>query len=674
MMALLAAAGLLAGSGLAALVTARWVRLSSLLGVGGAVAASFLGLVPAVGALAGYTPLDISWRWLPVLGGSFSVALDPLSAFFVVIILVVTGLAAVYGGSYLQSFAGRHSVGAAWCFFNLLTASMVMVALARNGVLFLVAWEMMALTSFLLVVFESDKENVRRAGWVYVVATHLGMGFLITLFVLLCPGGSLDFAQVADAAHRSLGLKNLLFCLAVVGFGIKAGFVPMHVWLPEAHSAAPSHVSAVLSAIMVKMGIYGLIRTLTFLGAPEPWWGPFLLGLGLVGGLLGISLSMGQRDMKRALAYSTVENVGLIVLGLGIALWGQFSNLPIVAALGVAAVFLHILNHAFMKGLLFLSAGSILHGTGTKDMERLGGVLKRMPWTGTALIVGALAIAGLPPLNGFVGEWLMYLGLLRGGIRYFEPQGALAALLAVGVLALVGGLAAISFVRLAGIVLLGTPRSEEAAHAHESPPSMTIAVMILAGLCIGVGIFPGLVVAALAGPMDQLLAQGPGETLHSLQDKVNGVSLVSIGAMNLGLWLAIGVGTLALRFLFRRNGTTQNVTWGCGYVLPTPRIQYTNRSFTETMAEHLLPKPLQPHTEVKPPHGLFPASGAFDSSCSDPLSDKVYQPFFKKWAERFVRLRWLQQGKLPIYLLYLLVLVVLGFTWVSVRSWWRGSL
>jgi hydrogenase-4 component B len=667
---LLAAVGILAVSGLAAMATSRTLRLSTALGVGGAVLGSLLGLVPALATLAGHAPAPVTGRWLHELGGSFSVALDPLAAFFVVVILVVTGLAAVYGGAYVQSFAGRYSVGAALCFFNLLSASMVMVALARNGVLFLVAWEMMAFTSFFLVVFEDDKDSVRRAGWVYVVATHLGMGFLITLFVLLCQGGnSLDFSEIVTDGVRPVYMKNLLFCLAVVGFGIKAGFVPMHVWLPEAHAAAPSHVSAVLSAVMVKMGIYGILRTLTFLGAPEPWWGPFLLILGLAGALFGIAMAMIQRDLKRALAYSTVENVGLILLALGTALWGLANDLPLMAALGIAAAFLHILNHAFMKGTLFLAAGSILHGAGTRDLEKLGGLLKRMPWTGTAMIVAAVAISGLPPLNGFVSEWLMYIGLLRGGIKYFAPPDALAALLAVGFLALVGGLAAICFVRLAGIVLLGNPRSAAAGHAHESPAAMTIPMTLLACLCIGVALVPSFVIAGLAPAMDQIFGQGPGQTMTWLHDPVNGVSLLSIGLMNLAIWAAIAVATWGLWSLYRRYGAVASGTWGCGYVMPTPRIQYTNRSFTETMADHLLPGPLRPHTAATTPQGLFPAPGSFGSSCPDPMSDKVYQPFFRKWADRFARLRWLQQGKLPIYLLYLLILVVLGFAWVSLRSW-----
>src|SRR5262249_14191397 len=263
------------------------------------------------------------------------------------------------------------------------------------------------------VTFEHEKAEVRRAGWVYLIATHLGVAFLFLTFVLLGrSAGSLEFSAFRSMPALGAGLAGLIFVLALVGFGAKAGFVPFHVWLPEAHPAAPSHVSALMSAVMIKMGVYGILRTLTFLGPPAPWWGPTLAGLGLLTGLVGIALAGQQRDVKRVLAYSSIENVGLIGLGLGVGLWGQASDRPAVAVLGLTAALLHTWNHALMKGLTFLAAGSVLHGTGTRDVEKLGGLMKRMPWTANLLLVGAVAIAALPPLNGFASKWLLYLGLM----------------------------------------------------------------------------------------------------------------------------------------------------------------------------------------------------------------------------------------------------------------------
>jgi hydrogenase-4 component B len=669
---LLVAVGLLAGSALAALLLGRNARLATGVGVLGAVAGSALGLVPALTALAGGRPEPASLvlPWLGTIQGSFSVELDALSAFFLVLVLVVCGLAAVYGGAYWLPYAGRKSLGAAWFFYNLLTASMVLIVVARNGVLFLIAWEAMAVTSYFLVTFESEKDSVRRAGWIYLIATHLGTAFLLALFVLLrAPGrNTLDFADFETAATRSVALANVLFLLALVGFGTKAGLVPLHVWLPEAHPAAPSHVSAVLSAVMIKMGIYGLLRTLSFLGPPQPWWGPGLLGVGLLGGVLGISLALYQRDLKRALAYSSIENIGLIVVGLGLGLWGWSAGHPLVAALGISGAMLHIWNHALMKGMMFLAAGSVLHGSGTKDIEHLGGLMKRMPVTGTVMVLGSVAIAALPPLNGFVSEWLLYLGLLRGGLGQLDGRG-LTSLLCVGVLAIIGGLAAICFVRLAGIVLLGSGRTTAPAHAHEANRQMTAPMVILAALCVGVALFPGFVVGFMSGAINQVIGwYRPDQVLADLNAAQ--VAPATLGWMNLGLWVAIGLAAGLLALLCRRNGVAEGDTWGCGYARPTPRIQYTGRSFAEFLAEHLLPGFLRPRVRVEAPSGLFPKPGAFASTCPDPVEERVYEPFFKRWAERFARLWWLQHGKVYLYLMYLLVLVVLGLTWVYVRGRW----
>jgi hydrogenase-4 component B len=675
LLGLLLAVGVLLAGGFLALLTTRLPRLCTVLGIGGAVAGSALGLFPVLVVLIRHETVALSVPWLTVAGGAFSIELDSLSAFFVVPVLVLTALAAVYGGPYWLGHGSEHShrpLGPAWFWYNLLTVSMVMVALARNGVLFLVVWEVMAVSSYFLVIFEDEKEDVCQAGWVYLVATHLSVTFLFVLFVLLghqlpsteYSSPALEFSAFAQASYP-IGLRNVIFLLALVGFGTKAGLVPLHVWLPEAHPAAPSHVSAVLSGVMIKMGLYGILRVVLLLGGPLYWWGPLLMGIGLAGGLIGISLALSQRDLKRALAYSSVENVGLITLGLGIGLWGWATGRPAVAVLGLGGGLLHVWNHAMMKGVMFLSAGSVLHSTGTKDIEQLGGILKRMPRTGTLMIVGAVAIAGLPPLNGFVSEWLLYLGLLEGGLRS-TGSAALACLLTVSGLALVGGLAAICFVRLTGIALLGEPRSDNARHAHESPPGMTWPMGVLLLLCLILAIFPGLFFRVLAGPIGQVLGRQPDETLALLN--TTGVSLTTLGLFNAAVCLVLLMGATAFILLTRRNGVVNDGTWGCGYVQPTPRIQYTGESFAEMVAGGLLPHLLRPHNRVAPPQGLFPAPGSFSSSHPEPLQERVYEPFFRRWADRCNRLWWLQHGKVTLYILYLMVLVMLGLAWVSLRS------
>ena len=383
-----------------------------------------------------------------------------------------------------------------------------MVLIARTVLLFLLSWEMMSISAFFLVTFEHEKFEVRRAGWVYLVATHLGVAFLFATFLLLGrQAGGLEFASFDGMPALDGFWSGLIFVLALIGFGAKAGFVPFHVWLPEAHPAAPSHVSALMSGVMIKMGLYGLLRICTFLGAPAPWWGLLLGTVGLLTALVGISLALQQRDLKRVLAYSSIENIGLIGLALGVGIWSLASAMPALAALATAAGLLHIWNHALMKGLLFLAAGSVVHGTGTRDMEQLGGLMKRMPWTGAAMMAGAVAISALPPLNGFVSEWLLYLSLMKCGLETSGGR-SLTALLAVGLVALVGGLAAVTFVRLAGIVLLGSPRSEASGHSHESSAWMVAPMVILVVLCVTVAVVPHAVAGLLTGALDQLLAQG----------------------------------------------------------------------------------------------------------------------------------------------------------------------
>src|SRR5258708_27237971 len=370
-----------------ALVFANRGRGSTICGVSGILIGCVCGIIPAVSVVLGEPAQSLRMAWA-VPYGSLFLELDPLSGFFLIPVFLLCALAAIYGAKYLEEYRGRKALAPPWFFFNLLVASMVIVILARNGVLFLMAWEMMALSSFFLVTFEDEKESTRQAGWIYLVASHIGAVFLLVLFILLCrANGSLDFDRFA--ASSSAGL---LFGLALVGFGTKAGFIPLHVWLPEAHPAAPSHVSAVMSAVMIKTGIYGLVRVMMLLGTPQAWWGWVLCGIGLSSGVIGVLLALAQHDLKRLLAYHSVENIGIIALGLGVGTLGLRAGLPAVAVMGFAGALLHVLKHALLKGLLFLAAGNVLHGTHTREIDQLGGLLKRMPLTAFTFLIRAVAI------------------------------------------------------------------------------------------------------------------------------------------------------------------------------------------------------------------------------------------------------------------------------------------
>lgn len=660
-------------AGIVALLLARWPHAATIAGVGGAVLGCLAGLVPTVSVLLGGAPESSRLAW-DASHGAFHVEVDALSAFFLLPVLGLSALTAVYGGDYLLAYRHEKSLGGPWFFFNLFVAGMVLVVVARTAFLFLVAWELMSVAAYFLVTFEQEKAETRKAGWVYLIAAHLGVAFLFLAFVLLGRNaGSLEFEEFRHAPLLAGGSSGLIFVVALIGFGAKAGLVPFHVWLPEAHPAAPSHVSALMSGVMIKMGLYGMLRIVTFLGPPAGWWGLMLAGFGLVTGLVGAALAMQQRDVKRVLAYSSIENMGLIGLALGVGLWGWASGLAGVAVLGTTAGLFHVWNHALMKGLMFLAAGSVLHGTGTKDMEKLGGLMQRMPWTGVAMLIGAVAIAALPPLNGFVSEWLMYLGLLAVGFETGGPS--LAALFAAGLLALIGALAAVAFVRLIGIVLLGTPRSDAARHAHEASPWMLGPIFVLVVLCLTSAVAPQAVVGWLSGARNQLLPNLPREHVPDLALAcVSGTpaSLARVGNLNAAI---LGVsGTIAALFLvWARNARpVQGPTWGCGYIAPTPRMQYTGRSFAELLSEHMLPRFLRPHTARQSPHGLFPAKSSLGAETPDPISEKVYEPFFRYGEERFSQLRILQQGQVHVYLLYVMVAVVLALAWVSFRTWWAA--
>jgi hydrogenase-4 component B len=668
--ALLVAIALQALAGIAALVFSKSPRAATVLGAGGAVAGCLLGLAPTLRVLLGGAPESVRGAW-DASHGAFCAEVDALSAFFLLPVLGLSALAAVYGADYLLAFRRGKSLGVPWFFFNVFAAGMVMVLVARTAFLFLAAWEVMSLAAYFLVTFEQEKAEVRRAGWVYLIATHLGMAFLVLAFVILGRhAGGLEFEAFRALPAPGADWSGLVFVLALVGFGAKAGFVPFHVWLPEAHPVAPSHVSALMSGVMIKTGLYGLLRALTFLGRPAPWWGPTLAGLGLLTALVGIALALCQRDVKRVLAYSSIENMGLIGLALGVGLWGWAGGAPAVAVLGLTAALLHVWNHALMKGLMFFAAGSVLHGTGTKDMEQLGGLMKRMPWTGNAMMAGAVAIAALPPLNGFVSKWLIYLGLMKCGFAAGDSRG-LTALLGAGLLALIGGLAAVCFVRLTGVVLLGSPRSEAAGHAHESSPWMLVPMQLLVVLCLTVAVAPQAVTGLMLPTLEQVLGSEAGTTLLELESSESPLS--TIGHVN--AWTLIAVGAVALAFAAwsRRAARPEGPTWGCGYARPTERMQYTGRSFSEMIAGHLLPRFFRPRTTTRAPQGLFPSKSDFAAESPDPFGEKVYEPFFRRWADRFSRLRVLQQGKVHVYLLYIVLTVVFALAWVSLRSWWASS-
>jgi len=647
----LALAAFVAGAA-GALLAARSPRLATGLGAGGAVVGSLLGLVPAALVLSGRDVGSVRLPW-SVPGGSLSLAIDPLSAFFLVPLFAVGAATAVYGAAYLLPEARHRSLGPAWLWFDLLLASMALVVAARNGLLFLVAWEAMALSSFFLVVFHHERDGVPRAGWVYLVATHLGTAFLLVLFAWLA--GDADSLEFADWRRPASG-ASWLFALALVGFGAKAGFFPLHVWLPEAHPVAPSHVSALLSAVMVKLGLYGLLRVVSLLGGADPLWGTALLGVGLVSAAYGALALLAQRDLKRLLAYSTVENLGIAAVGLGLGLRAAASGATSLAVVALAGALLHVWNHALFKGLLFLGAGSLARGAGTLDLERLGGVLRRMPTTGASLLVGAAAICALPPLNGFASEFLIYLGSLEA-LGTGAPIAAHALAVVAG-LAFAGAVAAAGFVRAAGVALLGEPRSAEAAAAREVAGPMRGVLAVLAALCLFLGIAAPVALRAAAPAIEQILPAGAegGPALRAAS-----ALLWQVAAAG-GAVAAAGAALLWLRARLLPAPVARPVgTWDCGHAAPTPRMQYTASSFAQPLTR-LFALVLRVRSSAPEPAGIAPAPASFGTRSED-LAAGVYAGIFAAVAELARRLRPIQAGSPQLYVLYTVLAALALLLW-----------
>ena len=615
----LTALAVMVAGGAAAWMAGRRPWASALGASAGAIGAAVALVVATEAALSGRVS-DLRLAW-PLPFGSFHVGFDGLSAFFAAVTALVCGLAAVYGVAYLKPHAARRPLGSAWFAFNLLTASMLVVVVARNAVLFLVAWELMSLTSFFLVMFDGERPETITAGWTYLVATHLGTAFLLALFVLLGrDAADMDFSRLQTVSPDTAAV---CFILALVGFGTKAGFVPLHVWLPEAHPAAPSHVSAVMSGVMIKTGIYGLLRVLTFLGPPAPWWGWTLVAVGAVSGILGVLLALAQHDLKRLLAYHSVENIGIIALGLGLGLLGLASGNAALAVLGTLGGLLHVLNHALFKSLLFLGAGAVLHATGTRDIERLGGLIQRMRHDrGERSSSARPPSRGLPPLNGFVSEFLIYVGAF-GWLADHPGSGAagLPAIVAILALALIGGLAAACFTKAFGIVFLGEPRSDAAAGAHEAAAGMRLPMVVLAALCVAIGLLGALALPAAVPAAAVIL---PGLDIAGSCARARELALAPGGRLR----PAGGAGRRPRRRApppARAPDRRRAVTWDCGYAAPTARMQYTASSFAAAAARPVPPVACDRRPRCTRPQGLFP-DGAVPAHADvdDPFEHGVF--------------------------------------------------
>jgi hydrogenase-4 component B len=591
----------------------------------------------------------LSWAW-SVPAGRFELQLDSLSAVFICPLLLIVATGAIYGLGYWPQREHTANGRKLRLFYGLISAAILLLLTARNNVLFLLAWETMALSGYFLITTEDHQVEVRRAGYIYLIATHCGTLALFGLFALLAQSSG-DMAFPATASLPAAG-SGLIFMLGLFGFGMKAGLMPLHIWLPGAHAAAPSHASALLSGVMIKTGIYGLVRLTSFFIEIPVWWGWTILLLGVVSGILGVALAIAQHDIKRLLAYHSVENIGIIALGLGLALLGRSYGQPTMIVLGLSGCLLHVVNHGLFKSLLFLSAGSVIHAVGNREINRFGGLLKRQRWTGLFFLGGAVAISGLPPFNGFISEWLIYLGA-------FHPRSQTGstlslALLVAPALALIGGLALACFVKVFGISFLGEPRSNGAAQAHEAPRIMLWPMAFLLLACAWIGLLP----TSLRPLLEQAANDWTGDpVLPSLTG-----DLAPLGAISLLGWLLISLLVLVGWWLHRRSRTApcEIGTWGCGYRFPVPSMQYTASSFADSLVRTFR-FGLWSKRHGGRVRGLFPEREEFSSHTPDLVLDRGLTQAFTGVARLFHWLRRLiQNGVAALYLLYIaLTLIVL---------------
>lgn len=654
---------------IATLMWGRRVSTCRLVAMGGSILASAMTVNAAIHVLVDGRSLDGVLLRHAASGIVLSYSMTPLSAWFLMVFGLIAIPVAVYSVGYFAHSIAPSRMAAVGAGFNVMLGAVELVFVAGDVITFLFAWELMTLATAALVATEHEEGSSRRAGYLYLVMSHVGTGCLVAGFLTLAAAsGSLSLSTLL-AGHLVSGFtRNGVFVLFFVGFGVKAGVIPFHVWLPEAHPAAPSSISALMSAVLITAGIYGLFRVCAFgLGIPAVSWGLTFMGLGTLSAILGVLYALTQSDLKRLLAYSTIENAGIMVLGLGAAMLALAYGRTELATVAVAASLAHVLNHAVFKGLLFLGAGSVVMGTGTRQLEQFGGLLRRMPWTGLFFLVGAMSIAGLPLLNGFVSEWLTFQALLLG----FSSTPGLIRLnypLSAALLALTSALAAACFVKVVGISFLALPRSTAAADAHEAPRPMLVPQASLAALCIGLGLFPGVVLSALGGVLASLPGLQPTARLGwgpvGMTSPVGSFDHV-VPAM---FGVALAGAVTAAGVLAARTGVAirRVPTWGCGGEL-SARTEYTATAFSKPLmmifrAVYRPTRQVEALAEVSP---YFPQEVRYRSEIEPTFERYVYGPLLRAVLRVANGMKVLQAGSLHAYLAYVLVLGVLLLLWLG---------
>jgi hydrogenase-4 component B len=620
-----------------------------------ATIASVFGIIFSLSVVFGET------YSLSISGSSFlkfGFFVDKLSAFFILVISIAVFAVSIYSIGYIREYYGKKNIGYLGFLYNIFILSMILVVSADNAIMFLIVWELMSVVSFFLVIFEHEKPETRKAGFIYIVMTHIGTGFILLSFLILA-GASGNFSFESFSAYGSTMpslLKDLVFLFALIGFGAKAGIVPLHIWLPYAHPAAPSNVSALMSGVMIKTAIYMMIRVFFgFLGAGVLWWGFLVLAIGVISALLGIMYAVVEPDIKRMLAFSSIENIGIILLGIGASMIFYAGASPGLSALAAIAALYHLLNHSVFKGLLFMGAGSIIYSTHTKNIEQLGGLIKKMPVFSVLFLIGVLSISALPPFSGFVSEWLTLQALLMS-FSSGDSFTRIVLPVAAAALALTGALAAFCFLKTFGIGFLALPRSEHAKQAKDPNVPMLLGMGIFALLSILLGILPvyvlpfiGMIAAAFTGaPASQPFSIMGFGTLAipdggSLSTPVIFMVFVTLILTTLVLYTARG----------RRTRLYE--TWGCGQPATTGRNEYTATAFSKPV-EMWFSNIYKPIRELHASYTVSPLikeSFKFELAIEQIFERYLYTPVVEAVLGRSRQVKAIQTGSIHLYLSYI---------------------
>ena len=592
--------------------------------------------------------------------GDINIRVDSLSAWFILIINFTSITGVLYGSGYLKAYSHlKTNLELHWMFYVLFHLSMVWVCMFDNGIGFLIVWELMSLSSLMLVIFEFQNKKTLKAGINYMVQMHLSVVFLTLGFILLYINtGSFNFEALAQMSSNKNSIW--IFVLLFAGFAIKAGFIPFHTWLPHAHPAAPSHVSGVMSGVIVKLGIYGIFRIIMYLRHDWLLFGEVILILSVITAIYGIANAAVKYDFKQMLAYCTIENIGIIGIGLGLGLMGIGNGDKTMAILGFSGALLHTLNHSLFKSLLFFGAGSVYQQTHTRNIERLGGLIKKMPITAVLFLIGSMAIGGVPPFNGFVSEFIIYSGLFKGLLGFQGISQTILLILTITGLVIVGGMSLITFTKTFGVIFLGNPREDLHHEPKETPFIMLLPQYLIIAVMLAIAILPQFFFSYANKVVLSTFAIESTGSVVSFALMVENIA--NIGKVSL-IFIVLMISVVGIRWLFvRKRQSIVYETWGCGYVAPVKKAQYTGRSFTRSfgLLFAFLVKEKKNNEKI-PKEKLYPEQLKFSTNYIDLLEKYFVTPLAKRLTFTLNYFQFIQNGQIQSYVLYGLFFIILIF-------------